>query len=332
MGGGHRPSTVPARSGRRAAWVIGSEVLGSLVRLSLEIPGWDAAGPGQFAMLHPEPSRSFLPRPFSISEQEGEMVAFLVAEVGEATREICRLTPGEQVWVLGPMGRGFDLDQILAGGRRLVVVGGGAGVAPFPLLLASVTAETIEADDGSVSAHAQRLRTAATREVVVLLGFRDAVQAGGGRRVEAAVSELTRRGVTCRMETVAEDGSHGAGRLVTDALASEVAPGDSVVACGPAAMARAVWDVCSAVRDVQAWFSLETFMACGVGSCHGCVVPAADGSILRVCHDGPVFSGRLLYGETGHGALAEPAVPSGSSDERGGSCRAGSGDKGGPRV
>ena len=51
-------------------------------------------------------------------------------------------------------------------------------------------------------------------------------------------------------------------------------------------------DVCSAVPDVRAWFSLETSMACGVGSCHGCVITLADGSMARVCHDGPVFAER----------------------------------------
>jgi dihydroorotate dehydrogenase electron transfer subunit len=45
-------------------------------------------------------------------------------------------------------------------------------------------------------------------------------------------------------------------------------------------------------------------MACGVGSCHGCAVPLADGSFARVCHDGPVF-----LGETVFGALTLPIDP-----------------------
>ena len=37
-------------------------------------------------------------------------------------------------------------------------------------------------------------------------------------------------------------------------------------------------------------------MACGVGSCHGCVIPLADGRLDRVCYEGPVFTGEALFG------------------------------------
>ncbi len=52
------------------------------------------------------------------------------------------------------------------------------------------------------------------------------------------------------------------------------------------------------VKSAPQWVSLETNMACGVGSCHGCAIIMADGRIARVCHDGPVFTGPALYGET----------------------------------
>jgi dihydroorotate dehydrogenase electron transfer subunit len=61
-------------------------------------------------------------------------------------------------------------------------------------------------------------------------------------------------------------------------------------------MMEAVWDVCRRARVERAWFSLETNMACGVGSCHGCAVTLADGSLARVCHEGPVFAGVSVYG------------------------------------
>jgi dihydroorotate dehydrogenase electron transfer subunit len=60
-------------------------------------------------------------------------------------------------------------------------------------------------------------------------------------------------------------------------------------------MAEAVAKVCACVQDVKVWFSLEAGMACGVGSCHGCVVPLIDGSKARVCREGPVFTGDTLF-------------------------------------
>ena len=61
-------------------------------------------------------------------------------------------------------------------------------------------------------------------------------------------------------------------------------------------MSEAVWRLCAPVDGVDLWLSLETVMACGVGSCHGCVITLADGSYARVCHEGPVFTGKEVFG------------------------------------
>ena len=37
------------------------------------------------------------------------------------------------------------------------------------------------------------------------------------------------------------------------------------------------------------YISLEERMACGVGACYACVCEKQDGSISRVCYDGPVY-------------------------------------------
>jgi dihydroorotate dehydrogenase electron transfer subunit len=35
--------------------------------------------------------------------------------------------------------------------------------------------------------------------------------------------------------------------------------------------------------------SVEEIMACGLGACMSCAVPAADGGYLHACKDGPVM-------------------------------------------
>jgi NAD(P)H-flavin reductase len=154
------------------------------------------------------------------------------------------------------------------------------GAAPFPLLLAWLT----------------RRVSRPLPEVVVLLGFRDARQAQGAAPLLEAVSRSQSVGLSCRFAVAVEDGSHGPAEKVTDLLVRELVPGDRLFVCGPAAMSAAVWRICYVVPDVRTWFSLETGMACGVGSCHGCALTLADGSIARVCHDGPVFRGETLFG------------------------------------
>jgi dihydroorotate dehydrogenase electron transfer subunit len=265
------------------------EHLGSLVWLEVRVPEWSWASPGRFAMLQSQPSRCFLPRAFSVAGQKraeggGADVAFLIAPIGEGTNEVTSMSVGDPVWVTGPLGKGFDVDALVAPssapGARIVIVSGGVGAAPFPPLLDRLSS----------------VPTVANLDVVVLMGFRDQAQARGAAPVEAAAARFAGAGGRCRTELVTEDGSCGPPRLVTSLLSNEIRRDDRVVACGPSAMHRAVWAVCSSVSVSEVWFNMETVMACGVGSCHGCALLMADGSIARVCHDGPVFRARDVYG------------------------------------
>ncbi len=254
------------------------EALGGMMRMDVVVPAWRAGKPGQFALLQAEGSDCFLGRALSVCGQSGETVSFLVAPIGKGTRELCGLPEQSPVWVLGPLGNGFDVEALTAGPGRLLLVGGGVGIAPFPLLLDTL------ADGG------RKL------EVVMLAGFRDAEQARGGEVLERAVAGAAKTGLNGRYEKVVEDGSAGPAERVTDLLARHLRPGDRVAVCGPDAMAKAVWQQCTAAGVVGVWFSLETNMACGVGSCHGCVVALADGSYARVCREGPVFAGLEVFG------------------------------------
>ena len=268
---------------RSPAVVTGNKTLGSLVWLTLKVPGWPGARPGQFVLLQTRGSSCFLGRPLSVAEQDGATVSFLIAPIGSGTRELCSLRRGGEVWVLGPLGNGFDLDALAAGSGRTVIVGGGVGAAPFPLLLHALGAA------GQAAAGPRQ------SEVVVLLGFRDAARAMGAEPVLSAASALDRLGASCSVVVVTEDGSLGPAERVTAALQREVRAGDRLAVCGPWAMTEVVAQVIAGVGAVQSWFSLEAGMACGVGSCHGCVMPLADGNMTRVCREGPVFTGETLF-------------------------------------
>jgi dihydroorotate dehydrogenase electron transfer subunit len=266
--------------------VVGRDALGGMTRLRVHCPGWVKAKPGQFALLQAEDSTCFLARALSISSESGETVSFLVAPIGPGTRELCGLADGGAVWVVGPLGNGFDLESLTAGSGRVVLVGGGVGIAPFPLVLAELAKRPrVAKSDGGVS----------KATVLVLAGFRDAEQARGGEALGEAAALASEQGVDCVYERVVEDGSSGPAERVTDLLRRHIRRGDRLAVCGHEAMCEAVWQICSAVQDVRAWFSLETTMACGVGSCHGCVITLADGSYARVCREGPVFAGEQVY-------------------------------------
>jgi dihydroorotate dehydrogenase electron transfer subunit len=272
-----------------------------MVTLRLSVGGWRQADPGQFAMVRARGSRCFLPRAFSV-HSEGlpagpgapARVSFLVSPVGAATEELAALIPGDEVSVLGPLGRGFDLSGRIgwrspAGdfGDRLLVVGGGVGVAPFLLLLERLGCR---ADAGHPI----------PGEIVILFGFRDGPQAAVLDLFESAVADLRAAGSEVRLEAICEDGSLGRAGLVTRLLSEELRRGDTVAACGAHAMCEAVWDLCLGTEGVESWFSLEAGMACGVGSCQGCVIPVAGGGLAKVCRQGPVFPGREVFGDALH--------------------------------
>jgi NAD(P)H-flavin reductase len=249
--------------GRRLLEVAANEELGAYRLLRVPDPGGAAYAPGQFAMLATElrwgggeDERPFLARAFSVARQRDDELQFLLEDVGPGTRRLCELAPGERVWTLGPLGRGFAPPDE---NRCAVLVGGGVGIAPLVILQDSLVP----------GAHA-------------LAGFRD-----GGR---ARGAELL-----AHVRVASDDGSVGHHGRVTDLLERELDEdaGVLVYACGPAAMLEGVRALC-ARRGVPAQLALEAPMACGFGACYGCVVPARGGRYLRVCVDGPVLDAELL--------------------------------------
>ncbi len=107
--------------------VVGAEPVGPYRLLRLERDGLDPGVPGQFFMLE-APGR-LLPRPFSLCLAPPGELAFLVDPVGPGTQVLCDLGVGDEIGVLGPLGRGYRLDVALP-----LLVGGGIGIAPLPYL------------------------------------------------------------------------------------------------------------------------------------------------------------------------------------------------------
>ena len=97
-----------------------------------------------------------------------------------------------------------------------------------------------------------------------------------------------------------DDGSLGIKGFVTQLMDDlNLAAYDRIAVCGPEVMMRAVLakvDEKGIAHKTE--FSLHRYMKCGVGVCGSCCI---DPSGLRVCRDGPVFTGdKLLKSEFGH--------------------------------
>lgn len=267
----------PAPFGRRLLRVTRNERVGAyrlLWALDADAP---AARAGQFAMIAAAEGwgagvdeRPYLPRAFSIARRtpEGEC-GFLIEDVGPGTKRLCALRPGEGLWALGPLGRGFT--QAPAGART-ILVGGGIGIAPMMILQDAIEA----AGEQSRSVTLLGFRDREHAQAATLLGFRGAEHAQAARLLRDPV-------------LATDDGSAGHHGLVTDLLEAHLHDGQpSVVrACGPPAMLESVRAICER-HAAPAELALEAGMACGYGACYGCAVPRRGGGYLRVCVDGPV--------------------------------------------
>jgi len=97
-----------------------------------------------------------------------------------------------------------------------------------------------------------------------------------------------------------DDGTLGTKGFVTQLMDDlNLGAYDRIAVCGPEVMMRAVLakvDEKGIAHKTE--FSLHRYMKCGVGVCGSCCI---DPSGLRVCRDGPVFTGdKLLKSEFGH--------------------------------
>ncbi|MFZ3072962.1 MAG: dihydroorotate dehydrogenase electron transfer subunit [Thermodesulfobacteriota bacterium] len=231
--------------------------------------------PGQFVMLRVTGSYDpLLRRPFGVYDvlQNNGGVEIFYKVVGKGTSIMSGLMPGDTVDVLGPLGNGFPMPSVK---QNLVMVAGGAGIAPFYLLAKNAVKKNVK--------------------VTLLYGARNS------KEVKIA-ADFKKLGVKVKVST--EDGSVGKKGFITSLLEAEFKENTAVYACGPIGMLKEVSRV-SAEHGVKSYVSLERSMACGIGVCLGCAVLVSKCSkgveiekgYDMVCSDGPVFKSEVIEWE-----------------------------------
>lgn len=219
--------------------------------------------PGQFVEVRVDDSPStFLRRPISINnvDYERNELWLLVAAVGDGTRRLQQLRSGDTLNCVLPLGNSFTLPE--KPGAKVLLVGGGVGVAPLLYLGRKIKAMGMQP--------------------TFLLGARTAKDV-----LEKPLFEEVGR-----VLITTEDGSEGEKGFVTNhsVLASENF--DLISTCGPKPMMMAVARY-AYKNDIECEVSLENKMACGVGACLCCVEKTVEGNKC-VCKDGPVMNIKKL--------------------------------------
>jgi dihydroorotate dehydrogenase electron transfer subunit len=231
-------------------------------RITLHAPRIaEAAAAGQFAMIRVQAALDpLLRRPFSIHNVGPDgSVSFLFKIVGKGTRMLAALNPGAELDLIGPLGRGFTLSK----SGSFSMIGGGMGIAPLYFLARQ---------------HMQVNRAFGNPPVLL------------GAQTQAELLQLAEEFVELGypVHTATDDGTLGHHGFVTELLEEILTRVQQVYVCGPMPMMQVVVAQCLKA-GVPCQVSLETHMACGLGACLGCNVPAAGGGYRHVCKDGPVF-------------------------------------------
>ena len=233
-----------------------------LIRLTDEKPLPEML-PGQFVEVRVDGSpTTFLRRPISIHfvDTKANELWLLVAAVGDGTRRLADLKAGDQLNCLLPLGNGFTMPKKPE--ERLLLVGGGVGVAPLLYMGARM------AEMGCKPTFLLGARTA--KDLLMLDVFR-------------------KYGRVC---VTTEDGSEGEKGFVTNHSLLQKEQFDRIATCGPTPMMKAVARY-GRQANTECEASLENLMACGLGACLCCVEKTSEGN-LCVCKEGPVFNVRKL--------------------------------------
>lgn len=225
----------------------------SLVGLSDEV--MPQMSPGQFVEVAVDKANVLLNRPLSIFNRTDNMLELLVNPVGTATKALCDYRVGDTIRVVGPLGNGFSLD--FAAGSKVVLAGGGVGIAPLYFLLSELIKRGVD--------------------VQTLYGMRSTPDREICERFEALAP----------LHICTDDGSAGFHGLITEhpVLSDGIT---HMQVCGPKPMMRA----CAALarqKGICCEVSLENAMACGLGACLCCVEDTPHGNVC-VCKNGPVFN------------------------------------------
>lgn len=230
----------------------------NVVRLEVEAPLIARSRrPGHFVIVIADEKGERIPLTIADSDTDKGTITLVIQAVGDSTRKICALNPGEYLHdVVGPLGQATKIERL----GTVVCCGGGVGVAPLLPIIRAFK----EAGNRVISVLAAR-----TKNLIIL---------------EDQIAKFSDEVII-----MTDDGSYGTKGLVTNGVEAVINREhvDKVVTIGPAIMMKFV-ALLTAKYDIPTICSLNTIMVDGTGMCGACRV-TVDGKVKFVCVDGPEF-------------------------------------------
>lgn len=218
---------------------------------------------GQFVMVW-VPGVDEVPMSLSSYDDKGNW-AITVKDVGECTNAIHNLKIGDFIGIRGPLGNNFILPNDSS--KKLVLIGGGIGMAPLKCLSLEIMKKNLE----FIIIEGGKVRN----ELIFLDHFQ-------------SYDEWLSKAIYCT-----DDGSYGEKGFASEIFEEMISDFNEkdfnntiIYSCGPELMLFKLFQICEK-NNIEFFASLERVMRCGCGLCGLC---SLDPLGLLVCKDGPVFN------------------------------------------
>jgi len=231
-------------------------------------------------------SQLLLRRPFCIhdayvEEINGKSVCvfeFLIRTKRKGTAMLSKLSAGDHLDILAPIGQPFDYKKSVKCDKNVIVVAGGMGVAPVVFLCRKL----IEND----------------KYPEIFFGFEEDFSLNAGHTMKTDLNRIS-KGLTitsnnlhekwCKKGFVTDELEKHLKKMGADELLNTV-----IYSCGPHLMLKRLKQIAEQY-GVDCEISMEERMACGIGACAVCVCKSSEGlGYKKVCVDGPVFNSKEI--------------------------------------
>lgn len=207
--------------------------------------------------------------PISVSSFDDHSISFTIRRVGKLTNEIFDLTKGDVLFLRGPYGKGFPLDQFH--NKHIIIIAGGTGVSPVRSTLHHYLQHPEECID-----------------VYAIAGFRDEHHILFTKDLQA-FEQASHFHTTWTLDQGVKEGfKQGfAMNFVKDIPIKEWQDDAyAVIIVGPPIMMNTTAKECikQGIKEEHIYVSFERKMSCALGKCGHCKI-----NETYVCLEGPVF-------------------------------------------
>lgn len=207
--------------------------------------------------------------PISVSNFTEDTIEFTIRKVGKLTNVLFDLTPGDDLYIRGPYGNGFPLEQFQ--NKHIVVVAGGTGVSPVRSTLNHYLNHPEEC-----------------KAVYAIAGFRDPQHVLFENNLNAW-RNAPHFHTTFTLDNGEREGfkSGFAMNYLKDVPFKDFGEDYAVIIVGPPVMMKFTAQECmkQGVSEDHIWVSFERKMSCALGKCGHCKI-----NETYVCLEGPVFN------------------------------------------